>query len=266
MAREMAYTGLPQLIPRHVFARDHFDYVAGEHAVFGGPTRKGKTQLAFDLLQYAATPTCPVYVAVSKPRDPVTSYYARKYHWRIVRDWPPTPRVRDYFQRSKTTGYVVWPRFGDMHTDAENAGRITGDLLDDRYTAGARQGKEKVAGILMIDDTMTKSEIMGLDREMVIILAMAGAMDLGEWTFVQKATDSGRTVNWSYSQATHVFLFRDPDRRSVERYRQIGDVDPEYIESVLVRLEDRQALYICRKGPYFAIVEGDSMHGKIGST
>ena len=61
------------VIPRTEFCRDYFDYKAGEHVTFGGPTQRGKTTLAFNLLEYTATPELPVYVAVSKPFDPTTA-------------------------------------------------------------------------------------------------------------------------------------------------------------------------------------------------
>jgi hypothetical protein len=262
---EQQWAGMPQLIPRHVFAERYFHYTPGQHVVFGGPTRRGKTQLAFDLLEYCATPDCPAYVAVSKPSDEVTSYYAERNHWRIVRDWPPNKRVRDYFA-DKPSGYVIWPQFGDMYNDVQNCSEITARLLADRYAAGAKPKDKREKGILVIDDTMTKSKLMGLDGEMVTILAMAGAMGLGEWVFVQKATDSGQTVNWSYSQSEHVFLFSDPDGRSRDRYGEIGGVDPVYVDEVLQALQPKQALYICRSGPVLAVIDADSRHGKIGQS
>ena len=57
---------------RPEFSQERWDYRAGQHVVFAGPTQNGKTQLAFCLLEYTATPDLPVFVAVSKPRDPVS--------------------------------------------------------------------------------------------------------------------------------------------------------------------------------------------------
>src|ERR1700743_2616833 len=81
------------VVQRRAFARDRFDYKKGEHVVFGGPSTRGKTSLAFDLLEYIVNPDFPAYVAVSKPRDPVTEKRGRELHLRRVSEWPPPPKL-----------------------------------------------------------------------------------------------------------------------------------------------------------------------------
>jgi hypothetical protein len=260
--RSPEWTELPVVIPRHDFAEYYFDYEPGDHVVFGGPTQiSGKTQLAFDLLEYAATPDCPAYVGVSKPKDKVTTYYAKLYEWKVVREWPPPKGIKELFGK-KYTGYVVWPQFGHLHEDASNASRILGEMIAERYGASARSKKPQY-GIIMMDDTRDKSRILRLDAEMSTVLAMAGAMGLGEWCFVQKGSEQGETARMAYPNATHVFLFRDPTVRGAEYYGDIGGVDPYYIQWVLSKLKPRQALYIGRRGPVLAIVDADSRHGTI---
>lgn len=261
--RRMQWTELPDCFPRHYFAQNVFDYEAGQHVVFGGPTQvSGKTQLAFDLLEYVATPECPAYVAVSKPQDKVTSYYAKLYDWPIVRSWPPVTKFKHLF--SKPTGYVIWPQFGDLYRDRENVKKVLGGLIAERYGASAQSKRgRRVKGILVMDDTRDKSKVAQLDYEMTTVLAMAGAMGLGEWCFVQKPSQAGDTALMSYSAADHLFLFRDPTVKGREYYGEIGGVDPNYIDWVLQHLEKRQALYIRRSGPELAIVDADSRHGAI---
>lgn len=255
---------MPVNYPRHYFAERVFDYTPGDHVVFGGPTQiSGKTQLAFDLLEFTATPECPAFVAVSKPRDAVTSYYAKKYDWKIVREWPPTKSMREYFGH-KYSGYVIWPKFGDLDTDAENAYRVESRMLRDLYAKGA--GKKPKHGIVVMDDTRDKEKVIGLKFEMTQYLAMAGAMGLGEWCFVQKGSQQGDTMQMAYPNAQHVFLFYDPTVRGREYYGDIGGVDPDYIDFVLKNLKKRQCLYIKRSGPELAIIDSDSKHGKIGLT
>src|SRR5271155_1723063 len=136
--RVMAYTEMPVVIPRMDFARRYFDYTPGDHVVFGGPTQiSGKTQLAFDLLGSVATPECPAYIAVSKPKDPVTAHYARKYDWRIVDSWPQPKQFKEVFGH-KYSGYVIWPKFGDLYKDRALVKEVLGELIADRYGASAR--------------------------------------------------------------------------------------------------------------------------------
>lgn len=241
---------MPVTIGRDEFARDYFDYRPGQHVLFGGPTQRGKTTLAFKLLEYVATADCPAYVAVSKPSDPVTSREMQRLGYRLVREWPPKTRVLDPF-REKPSGYVIWPKFGDMKTDREKCAVVTRALLEDRYTQGVK-GKP---GILVCDDTMVKSKILGLDSEMTTHIAMSGAMKLGGWYFVQKPTGSGQAAIWSYGNSEHVFLYKDPERRNRQRYDEIGGIDSHYVEDVTMQLEPYQALYIRRTGSKRCIID-----------
>src|ERR1700722_3383022 len=98
-----------------VIRRDHFcqynwDYKPGQHVVFAGPTqRAGKTTLAFQLLEYTASPELPVYVAVSKPKNKVTAEEGRRLGYRLVRDYPFPPKIKEYFKEGRPSGYLVWP-------------------------------------------------------------------------------------------------------------------------------------------------------------
>lgn len=240
---------LPERFGRQEFCQERFHYAAGEHAVFSGPTQQGKTTLAFQLLEWTCTPKLPAYVAVCKPRDPATARWGAKLGFRRVEEWPPPPLLQEVMGiQERPRGYLVWPRMGNVHTDIEVTARVTRALLEDRYAAGAREGKRAQAGILVMDDTMVKSKILRLDDIMTTHLAMAGAMDLGGWYFVQKPTDSGRAAIWSYGQSEHVFMLNDPDIRNQQRYGEIGGVDPAYVRFVLSQLGDHEFLYFKRSG------------------
>lgn len=234
---------------RRDFARDYFAYEPGDHVVFGGPTRRGKTSLAFVLLEYVATPECPAFVAVSKPKDPVSAREGQRLGFRRVSEWPPTVKISELFG-NKPSGYLVWPKFGDMDTDVANCTLVTGQLLRATYAAGAK-GQQ---GILVMDDTMTKSKLMKLDREMTTHLAMSGAMGLGMWVFVQKPTDSGQASVWSYGAAEHVFLTIDPDRKNQIRYDEIGGFDPKAVTNAVNSLEPYQFLYLKRTERYMCVI------------
>jgi hypothetical protein len=256
---------LPVVLPRHEFARHYFDYQPGNHVVLSGPTQaSGKTQLAMDLLGEVATPDCPAYIAVSKPKDAVTEYYAHEYGWRIIRTWPPQKEVKEYFGH-KYSGYVVWPKFGDLYGDRERVRQILSAMLADRYGVSARSKKAQ-HGIVVMDDTRDKSKVVGLDYEMTTYLSMAGAMGLGLWAFVQKGSQQGDTAIMAYPNAAHMFLAKDPTVGGAEYSANVAGVDPRYVMWVLPQLEPRQFLYIRRKGPALAIIDSDSAHGKIGLT
>lgn len=238
------------VIPRRVFASEYYDRKPGEHAVFGGPSTHGKTTLEFDLLEFVATPQFPAYVAVSKPQDPTTLKRGKELGFRFVDQWPAPRKLGEIFGE-KPRGYVIWPKFGDLRTDMANCAEITRTLLMDRYTAGVHHQK----AILVMDDTMIKSKVMGLDGEMVTILAMAGGMGIGMDTMVQKPTDSGRTPLWAYVMSEHKFFRHDADKNMRRRYAEIADMDYADFTEATASLTEHQFLYVKRTGGYVCVVD-----------
>lgn len=228
--------------PRETYCHEVFGpkYKGGQHVVFGGPSKYGKTELAFDLLAVAAKPELPAYVAVSKPTDKVTLERGRELHFRFVHDWPVSRRVQELWE-GRPKGYVIWPSFGDINADFTNAAGVTARLMADRYTASARRKKHS-AGILVMDDTMVKAKVMGLDNQMVTILAMAGAMEIGLWVFVQRPSDSGRTPLWAYENGDWYFFGKGGDTRMLQRYMQIGAAgeNSQIVAEVAPKLEKYQ--------------------------
>lgn len=244
------------VIRRKPFARD-FPYQKGEHAVFGGPTRRGKTSIAFDLMEPLCTPNFPGYVAVSKPRDPVTAQRGQELGFRRVDEWPPSTKLQEMelFGGKKPPGYLIWSAFGDLNRDMERCAELTEKLLMERYANGVNP-KSK-GGILVMDDTMVKAKIMGQDQNMVTILAMAGAMDLGMWIFVQKPTDSGRVTLWGYEQATHLFFTKGGDDRMLSRYAEIIGEHGKLAKRVIPNLGPYEFLYVHKIEGYMCIVGAD---------
>jgi hypothetical protein len=254
MAYQQAYqtdTGV-WVFSREEFRRERWNYSPGEHVLFAGPTQEaGKTTLCFELLEVTATPKLPAYVAVSKPHDPATLKWAKKLDYRIVHDWPASRKVSEIWD-GPPPGYVIWPKFGDMNTDVQRCAEITARLLDDRYAAGVR----KKHGILVMDDTMIKAKVMGLDRRMVTILTMSGAMGIGIWVAIQKPTQSGDTAVWATSQCSHIFIGRDEEGRNIERYDELGGRDRKLVASIVRGLRQYQFLYI-RRGGGMCVVDRD---------
>jgi len=240
------------VFPRKEFCQERFSYKAGQHVVFAGPTQNGKTSLAFDLLEECATVDVPALVVVSKPTDPVTSKRGRELGYRRVEDWPPKTTLKE-MRDGKPRGYLLWPKFGDMESDVANASEVTSRFLSYTYANGARNKK----AIIILDDTYLKARVLGLDRQMTTIHAMAGAMGIGAWTFIQKPTGAGETMLIAYGSSDHLFLFNEPDKKYRERYGEIGGIDPKLVERTVMSLDEYQALYIRRAGRHMCIVDKD---------
>jgi hypothetical protein len=236
---------MPERFSRDVFAREIFAhaYEDGQHVLFAGPTQMaGKSSLAFQLLEHVASPERPVYVLVSKPKDPVTKREMTRLHYRLVKTWPAPRKIQETWD-GKPSGYVIWPQFGDIDTDADKASGIFRLLLADRYARGVKDEK----GIIMCDDTVVLSKLMGLDRIMTTHIAMAGAMDVGGWYFVQKPTDSGRASVWAYGNSAHKFISHESDTRNRRRYDEISGFDTSLVANIARELDPYEFLYLNNK-------------------
>lgn len=238
------------VIPRQMFGASYFHHEPGQHVVFGGPSTKGKTRLALDCATYVINPSHPLYIAQSKPTDRETDRGAERLGLRIVSDWPPSPKLKEMWE-GKPNGYVIRPKFGDINTDMDRCADITAKLLADRYTAGVK-GKK---GILMMDDTMVKAKILGLDNQMVTIIAMAGAMGISEWVFVQKPTDSGKITLWAYENAIHCFFTKGGDARMLQRYSEIAGEHGPVVKRAVPTLTEYQFLYLHKYEGWICIVD-----------
>jgi hypothetical protein len=243
------------VFPRQEFRAERWDYKSGQHVVFAGPTqRAGKSTLAFCLLEYTATPHEPVYVAVSKPKDKVTSEQGARLGYRRVSDYPFPARIRDIIDKEgKPSGYLIWPDMTNPTTAMQNASDVTSRLIDGVYSKGAKNEK----CILYLQDTVTKSKVLNLDRQMVMIITMSGAMGIGGWFEVQKPSDAGKTALWSYPNAEHVFISKDPVKKNRDYYSDIGGFDGNIVARVSMSLEKYQFLYLERSHGYMCIVDSE---------
>lgn len=231
-----------------------FTYNPGEHVVFAGPTQlAGKTTLAFCLLEDCATPDVPVYVAVSKPTDKVTSREGARLGYRRVPDYPFPQKIKEMFPDGKPSGYLIWPDMSDPRTAMENASAVTSRLIDGVYADGAKKKK----CILYLQDTVTKSKVLGLDRQMVMVITMSGAMGVGGWFEVQKPSDAGKAALWSYPNAAHVFISKDPVKKNRAYYDDIGGHEGGRVADISLSLKPYQFLYLERAHGYMCIVDAD---------
>lgn len=240
------------VIPRREFASMRFDYKPGQHVVFAGPTqRAGKSTLAFALLEFIATPDLPVWVAVCKPKDKVTHQESTRLGYRFSRTYPMPNRLRDMIPENKPSGFVIWPDMSDPQTAMDNAEQVTSRLIDGVYADGAKNKK----GILYLQDTVTKSKVLNLDKQMVMVITMSGAMGIGGWFEVQKPSDAGKAALWSYPNSEHIFISKDPVKKNRIYYRDIGGFDGDVVDRVSMSLEQYQFLYLERSHGYMCIVD-----------
>lgn len=235
---------------REEFLSSRWRYKPGEHVCFVAPTQAGKTTLAFQLLQRTVRPGLPAIVAVMKPRDPVPAAWGRHLGFPETPTWPPKTRLP---WEEKVSGNLLWPRHSfDTQTDNEHLSAQIGAGLHHSY----RRGKH----IFFADEVYGLCAELGLTDDLIAIWTRGGGMGTGLWTATQRPGGSaGHGIpGHMYSNATHLFLSKDPDAQSRKRYGEIGGVDPKLLSAAVMALRRYEWIYIHRGdakgGPYLAVI------------
>lgn len=224
---------------REEFIADRFRYHPGEHVTMLGPTGSGKTTLKYQLLQRVARPSLPAIVLAMKPRDRTVESWNRALGFKKVRTWPPTSALWD-----RPPGWTLWPK----HTfDPDRDDRI----LYDAFRKAILDSYKKGNRILDADELYGISTELRLERELITVWSRGRSMGCGLWGGTQRPAF---VPLWAYTQAEHLFLHNDPDKRARERYDEIGGIDPGFVRAVVMTLQKHEWLYIRRDGPRYCII------------
>ena len=186
-----------------------------------GPTGCGKTTLATKLLPLRK------YVAVmaTKPRDPILTTF-KKQGYEVTREWPPPlpPEV--------APKVVFWPKSETMDSIRKQGSQVRAALRD-IY----RQGGWTV----YFDELRYVTDFLGLRQEVELLLLQGRSLGVSVVCGAQRPAWLPLTV---YDQATHLFLWRETDRRNLQRMSELGGVDSAKIMRTLPRLSKHETLYV----------------------
>ena len=244
-------------MPADEFVRDYWTIDRGEHVSLIGPTGTGKTTLGMKLLAGATAQhddTTGVVLAMKPhkrpPRpgerrkvtgDETVANLTRDLGGRVLRSWPP-PRLWPW--ERPPAFWTLWPEHTfDIDLDEQRHAEMFGRLLVDRYRRGSSW--------VFADETYSLTHEMGLAKPLVTLWTKGRSMDTGLIGATQKPS---HVPLWMYSQASHVFLWNDPDKRARQRLGEISGFDPAVIRSVVNQLNGHSCLYLRPRDRTMAIL------------
>jgi hypothetical protein len=236
-----------ELVDVVIFDRDEFlserwKYSSGEHVTIIGPTGSGKTTLGYQLLGASTSPELPGVVLVMKPRDPTVVKFSKVTGYRVVRSWPPAPSI---WQARRPPGWVLWPKH-TFDPDKDDA------LLERQFRHALQHSYRRGNRVIFADEIVGLTDDLNLKRDANTIWMRGRSMGCGLWAASQRPA---YVPQHAYGGAQHLFLHHDPDKRSRDRFGEIGGVDPEIVQTVTMGLHPHQWLYIKRDGPALCVVD-----------
>ena len=251
-----------ETVSRKEFVRDFAkNYKPGQHVTFIGPSGRGKSKLAGQLLIAVLAVhkmiTALILHGKIKGRDKTIADLSKAGQLPMLEHYPPNTYEKHVRYR-KRRGWILRPltRPGESVAD-ENK------LLHREFKRGIHRSynaSHKHPCILFVDEAHQTHNDLKLRAECEGPL-MRGRPVCGVWSLIQR----GRYVSYMcYDQAEHVFIFYDPDEDNRRRYSEIGGIDPLVVRELASKLKTRtvadgstisQCLYFRRSGNVLCIVD-----------
>jgi hypothetical protein len=205
-----------------------FVWVQGEHLTTIGPTGSGKTVLNRELLKRRDL----VVVLGVKNRDAELYGPFQKMGYHLQHTFDPQPPA------DAAEHLVLFvPRADGKH------GQDARQVRTRRFRNALNGVMDVGYWCVYIDDAQYTADQLRLKVEMEEIWI------LGRSEKVTMAASSQEPVDipvMAYGQATHLFLFKNTDRRRAQRMAELTGVNREATEHIIMALDDHEFLYVNR--------------------
>lgn len=207
-----------------------------------GPTGTGKTTLIRALLQRRYDAGGAVAVLATKSHDDNLTRWAREDHLKIIDAWPAPRRwwVRPP-DVATPAGLIpwehrvmVWPRPIDVPLAQ----------IDDVQLAVLRAAITDMfwaRNWCIVGEELRELADLGLKRELVKVWTQGRSAGLS----LIGGSQRPRFIPLeAYSQASHLFMFADPDRANLDRLQELGGMNGDRLAELVVTLPAHDVLYV----------------------
>jgi ABC-type transport system involved in cytochrome c biogenesis ATPase subunit len=214
----MATVALPSRVGWSDFL-DAFDWQQGDHVTLLGHTGSGKTTLARHLIQKRQHKL----VFATKPRDPNIELF-KKDGFYLTRSWPVDSRIKQ--------NVLFWPKI-EKPDDVALQAQAIARCLHSVYRTGG--------WCLYFDEVRYVTDTLGLQKALALIWLQGRSLKLSVLAGTQRPAWIPREA---YSEATHLFLWRSPNRYDLKRLEDASNVDTKELAPILQNLPKHDVLHI----------------------
>lgn len=216
-------------VPWDRFTESIFVPRPGEHVAIVGPTGQGKTAL-----QNAILPKFPfVVVFATKPQDHTMSKLIESRRYVRLAQW-----VR--LSPTEVPRRVLWPDARSIRA-VERQRKVFAYALDAIFRERGRPKNAPVGWTVAIDELWYVVNVLKLGPEIKMFLLQGRSLGHNLVLATQRPASVPVEV---YDQSTHLFFFRDNDRRNQDRLSEINARNAAMVRAVVANLESHQVLYV----------------------
>lgn len=203
------------------FLENHYVWKQGQHVTLIGPTGQGKTTLAKAILKQRNY----VLSLVTKRKDPLISEFKAE-GYRVVKEWGYLP----YESHPKVLLHPPYLR--SEPREAEQLRQFR-HALDRVFDEGS--------WTVYLDEAPYVIDELGLIKKVKRLWQEGRSSKI---TIIAGAQRPRFLPLAAYSQATHLFFWRNQDESDSKRLGGLGGLDRKRIERVVAQLAEFEVLYV----------------------